>query len=58
MTEYICSFYTTISAKSKKDLERKAEKIETAMTFAIGKKVHRHGWIDKKELENQISKED
>lgn len=50
MPEYSVRFITSITAKSPKDLARRVEKIETAMTMAIGKKVHAY---DYGELENK-----
>ena len=46
MTEYFVTFYTKISAKSEKDLERKAEKTEQVMSMAIGKRVYSHGYAE------------
>ena len=51
MTEYFVTFYTKLSAKSEKDLERKAEQVEQAISMSIGKRVYCHGYaeIEKKE---------
>ena len=46
MTEYFVTFFTKLSAKSEKDLSRKAEKVAQTMTMCIGKKVEPHGYIE------------
>lgn len=51
MTEYSVLFVTKISAKSKSDLDRKAEQTAEAMSKALRKKVYAHGYgkIEKKD---------
>lgn len=51
MTEYIIMFYTKISAKSKDDLERKAEKVEETLSKCLRKKVSSYGYakVEKKD---------
>ena len=44
MPEYAVRFITKITAKSPKDLERRVEKIENAMSMAIGKRVYAHDY--------------
>ena len=51
MTNYMVFFMTPISAKSEKDLSRKTERIENAMTMAIGKRVQAHGYAEIEEKE-------
>lgn len=59
MTEYSVLFVTKISAKSKSDLERKAEKTAEIMTKTLRKTVHPHsyGIIEKKETITQTTLE-
>lgn len=40
MTDYLVKFGVRVSAKSKKDLYRKAERIGNSMTMCVGKKVY------------------
>ena len=51
MTEYSVLFVTKISAKSKSDLERKAEATAETMSKSLRKKVfpHSYGQIEKKD---------
>lgn len=44
MTEYAVKFGVTISAKSKDDLYRKAEKVAQQMSMCVGKKVYALEW--------------
>ena len=44
MTEYSVLFVTTISAKSKSDLERKAENTAEAMSKTLKKSVYPHSY--------------
>ena len=46
MTEYFVTFYTKVSAKSEKDLERKAEVIGEAMSKCLKKRVNAHGYVE------------
>ena len=46
MTEYLVFFKTKLSAKSKKDLERKAEQVELALSKCLKKSVHAHGYVE------------
>ena len=46
MTEYMVMFYTKISAKSKDDLERKAEKVSETLSKSLRKKVYPHGYYE------------
>ena len=46
MTEYAVFFMTKLSAKSEQDLERKAEKVEDALSKALRKKVQAHGYAE------------
>lgn len=39
MTEYYVRFGVSITAKNKKDLYRKAEKVASQMTMCVGKRV-------------------
>ena len=39
-------FYTKISAKSKDDLERKAEKVSETLSKSLRKKVYPHGYYE------------
>lgn len=57
MTEYSVLFVTKISAKNKKDLERKAEKHEEILTKALRKPVHAYGYgeIEKKDRIKQAT---
>ncbi|MBQ2654062.1 MAG: hypothetical protein IJF83_10940 [Methanobrevibacter sp.] len=51
MTEYSVLFVTKISAKSKSDLDRKAESTAEAMSKCLKKKVYPYGYglIEKKD---------
>lgn len=51
MTEYNVLFVTKISAKSKSDLERKAEKYEEILSKALRKSVYAYGYgtLEKKD---------
>ena len=51
MTEYSVLFVTKISAKSKSDLDRKAEQTADAMSKCLKKSVYAHSWgvIEKKD---------
>ena len=46
MGEYFVTFYTKISAKSEKDLERKAEIVAGAMSKCLKKRVNAHGYVE------------
>ena len=52
MTEYGVLFLTKISAKSKSDLDRKAESVAEAMSKCLKKSVYAHsyGIIEKKDI--------
>lgn len=58
MTEYGVFFYTKISAKSQKDLERRVERLEQSMSMSIGRRVYAHGYVDNKELEQEYLKKE
>ena len=51
MTEYSVLFVTKISAKSKSDLDRKAESVAETMSKCLKKKVYEYGYgtIEKKD---------
>ena len=51
MTEYSVLFVTKINAKSKADLERRAEKYEEILSKALRKPIHAYGYgkIEKKD---------
>ena len=57
MTEYLVTFYTKLSAKSEKDLERKAETIAEAITKTLKKRFEPHGYaeIEKKDKIKQTT---
>ena len=57
MGEYSVLFVTKLSAKSKKDLERKAEKTAEQMSKSILKPVYAHsyGEIEKKDTLKQTT---
>lgn len=57
MTEYSVLFVTKITAKSKKDLERKAEIHEEILTKALRKPIYayRYGEIEKKDKIKQTT---
>lgn len=44
MTQYMVFYMTKLSAKSDKDLERKAEKLEETLSKHLKKKVWCHGY--------------
>ena len=46
MTEYFVTFYTKLSAKSEKDLKRKAETVAEALSKSLRKKVEPHGYVE------------
>ena len=46
MTEYFVTFFTKLSAKSDKDLERKAEQTAEAMSKCLHKRVQAHGYVE------------
>ena len=46
MTEYFVTFYIKLSAKSQKDLKRKAEEVANKMTKCLKKKVEPHGFVE------------
>ena len=46
MTECLVFFKTKLSAKSKKDLERKAEQVELALSKCLKKRVYAHGYVE------------
>lgn len=46
MTEYFVTFYTKLSAKSEKDLKRKAEDVAEQMSKSLKKKVNAHGYLE------------
>ena len=52
MTEYVVLFATKVSAKSKSDLERKAETIGETLSKSLRKKVypHSYGVLEKKDV--------
>lgn len=54
MTEYFVTFYTKLSAKSDKDLNRKAEKVAETLSKCLKKKVETHGYVEitKKDVPN------
>lgn len=51
MTEYVVLFATKVSAKSKSDMERKAETIGETLSKTLKKKVYPHSWgiVEKKD---------
>ncbi len=46
MTEYFVTFFTKLSAKNEKDLERKAEQTAEAMSKCLHKTVQSHGYVE------------
>lgn len=54
MTEYEVIFSTTIVAKSKSDMERKAEIISAKFTEKIKKQVTAIGYIEKKDKQQKL----
>ena len=46
MSEYLVMFYMKLSAKSKKDLERKAESVGEVLSKAVRKSVYPHGYVE------------
>ena len=57
MTEYFVLFYTKLSAKSKKDLERKAEKTAETLSKCLRKTVEEYGYVEveKKDIPSQTT---
>ena len=57
MTEYSVLFVTKISAKSKKDLERKSEQYEEILTKTLRKPIqaYAYGEIEKKDQIKQTT---
>ena len=48
MSEYMVFFYTKVSAKSEKDVNRKAEQVGNVLSKALHKKVVPHGYVEVK----------
>ena len=46
MSEYMVFFYTKVSAKSEKDVNRKAEQVGEALSKALRKRVVPHGYVE------------
>ena len=58
MTEYFVTFFTKLSAKSEKDLERKAEQTAEAMSRAIHKTVQAHGYVEIEKKDKPIDSQE
>lgn len=46
MSEYLVFFFTKISAKSEKDINRKAETVGEQLSKCLKKKVNPHGYVE------------
>lgn len=46
MSEYMVFFYTKLSAKSEKDVNRKAEQVGEALSKCLKKRVIAHGYVE------------
>lgn len=46
MTEYFVTFFTKVSAKSEKQLEKQAEIIAERLSKCLKKRVNSHGYVE------------
>lgn len=46
MTEYFVTFYTKVSAKNDKQLEKQAEIIAERLSKCLKKRVNSHGYVE------------
>ena len=60
MTEYFVTFYTKVSAKNEKQLEKQAEIIAERLSKCLKKTVETHGYveIEKKDVPIVVDKQE